>query len=703
MTPITGATPLFALEAIAVDLETTGLDAAKAQIVQLGAVPIARAALCADAGFERLVDPGIPIPGASTAIHGIDDAAVSGAPQLASVWDDFTRRLEGRVVLGHSIGFDLTVLANEAKRRSLPWRKPRALCVRMLAAVAAPSLASHSLDALANWLGLETRDRHRALGDAEAAGLVFLALLPHLEARGVRTLAEAERACRGLSGELERLQGVGWEAPVEEPRDEVLGGFDTYPYRHRVGDIMASPPATVAPKTTLKDAIDIMVGRSISSVFVTPGGRTGLDVAAYAIVTERDAMRRIAAAGAAALAEPVGPIASRPLVTIRENAFLYRAVGRMGRLGSRHLGVRSDANTLVGVVSARDLLKLRVGPAIALADAIEVAGSANDLALAWSSLPVVVRSLIAEAVDAHTVCQIVSEEIRSMTRRAAVLAETAMRDAGKGDPPCPYAVLVLGSGGRGESLLVPDQDNAIVYEAGPPDGPEDQWFAELGTHMADILDRAGIPYCSGGVMAKNADWRGALDTWSERIERWVRLSRPQDLLNVDIFFDLAPVHGALGLGQRLFERAYASGSESPTFAKLLGERLASVPYPVTMFGGIKAQDGRIDLKQHILFPVASAARTLAIRHGVAERSTRARVGGLIARGIGSDADLTALLEAHALGVSLTLAQQSRDIAAGVKPSRMVDLSQMSRRQRADLKQALGRLQDIPTLLRDLMF
>ena len=288
-----------------------------------------------------------------------------------------------------------------------------------------------------------------------------------------------------------------------------------------------------------------------------------------------------------------------------------------------------------------------------------------------------------------------------MTRRATILAADAMREAGRGEAPCPYAMMVLGSGGRGESLLVPDQDNALVFASGALDGPEDRWFAELGDRLSAILDEAGIPLCTGGVMAKNADWRGSLETWTERIARWVQLSRPQDLLN--IFFDEAPVGGALGLGHTLFERAYAAGRENPTFAKLLGERLASVPSPVSLFGKIRGENGRLDLKQHILFPVASAARTLAIRHGIEERSTRARLTGLIARGIGSEADLSALMDAHALGVSLTLDQQSRDIAAGLKPSRMVELAPLSRQQRADLKLALGRLQDIPTLLRDLMF
>ena len=701
--PTTGATPLFALDAIALDLETTGLDAAQALIIEIGAVPVARGTLLADRAYQRLVDPGAPIPPRSTEVHGISDAMVRGAPRLDQLWAEFTDALADRVVIGHSTGYDLTVLAAEARRKGLAWKKPRALCVRLLALIVAPSLASHSLEALAGWLGLETGDRHRALGDAEAAGLIFLALVPRLQEKGIRTLAEAERACRGLGVEMDRHRGAGWEPPVSEPGDAPLGSVDTHAYRHRVGDVMAHPVVVVRPEISLEAAMRVMVDRSISSVLVTPSGQPGLEVAAYSVVTERDAMRRIAAVGAAALAEPVGSIGSSPVHTIRENAFLYRAVGRMSRIGTRHLGVRSDASALVGMVSARDLLKLRAGPALTLADTIEAAPSAADLALAWSTLPAVVRSLVAEDLDARIVSQIVSEEIRSMTRRAAVLAAAAMEAEGLGGPPCPFAVLVLGSGGRGESLLVPDQDNAIVFEAGDPGGSEDQWFAELGARLSAILDTAGIPYCTGGVMGKTPDWRGSIDTWKARIEGWIRNPRQEHLLNVDIFFDETPVHGALALGHALFAHAYDLGRGSPTFAKLLGERLSSVPSGLTMLGGFKSRDGRLDLKLHVLFPVASAARLLSIRHGVAERSTRARIEGLIARGIGSDTDLAAMLDAHGLGLALILAQQSRDIAAGLKPSTYVDLGQISRQQKAELKRALGHLGLLHSLLRDLMF
>jgi DNA polymerase-3 subunit epsilon/CBS domain-containing protein len=58
-----------------------------------------------------------------------------------------------------------------------------------------------------------------------------------------------------------------------------------------------------------------------------------------------------------------------------------------------------------------------------------------------------------------------------------------------------------------------DQDNALVFADGAPGGAEDEWFGQLGIHIADILHEVGVPYCKGGVMAKNPQWRGSLATW----------------------------------------------------------------------------------------------------------------------------------------------------------------------------------------------
>ena len=704
MKPMGGAVPLSAIEAVAVDTETTGLDTAVARIVQIAAVPICPGNVSPPEPFETLVNPGEAIPAASTAIHGIVDAAVASSPRIGEVLPHFLAYCAGRILIGHSIGFDLAVLENEARRAGLAWQKPRSLCLRFLGAIANPRLPEGSLDALAHWLGITIEGRHRAMGDARAAADVFAALVPHLATQGIRTLAEAERACLGLTEHLERGHRAGWVEPVSRPDlSSTTGAVDPYAYRHRVLELMNRDPVIVGENTTIQAAVALMAERQISSVLVSTGSSPGEQLDRYGILTERDVMRQIAAHGADVLTVPVGEIASRPLASIAGAAFVYRAIARMDRLNIRHLAVRDERERLAGIISARDLLKLRAGAAIKLDDAIGAAESAAEMAQAWATLPAVARRLVGEGLDARLIAGVVSEEIRVMTRRAAELAEVTMLRDRFGPPPSRYALMVLGSGGRGESLLAPDQDNAIVFAEGEPGSSQDRWFAELGRRIADTLDASGIPYCKGGIMAREPAWRGSLSHWKQRIDEWVLRSRAEDLLNVDIFFDQRPVHGDLELGAALFDHSYAAAADRPPFAKLIGEKLFARPSPFTFLGAIQTVEGRIDLKLHGLFPIVTATRALAIRHDIRKRSTKGRLEKIARRGLGNADELGRLAEAHSVFMSLMLEQQSIDLEAGIPVSNRVDLAALSRARHTELKSALKVAATVPDLVRDLMF
>src|SRR5688500_13914769 len=88
--PSGSAMPLIGLDAVVIDCETTGLDPAKARIVDLAAVRLTGGKMDAAGSFDSPVRPPEPIPRAATAIHGIDDAAVAEAPLFAEVWPDFS-------------------------------------------------------------------------------------------------------------------------------------------------------------------------------------------------------------------------------------------------------------------------------------------------------------------------------------------------------------------------------------------------------------------------------------------------------------------------------------------------------------------------------------------------------------------------------------------------------------------------------------
>jgi CBS domain-containing protein len=695
------ATPLLALDAVAFDTETTGLDPARARVIEFGAVRLVAGRVDESDRFHALIDPREPIPPASTKIHGIDAARVAGAPDFAAAWPKLEAFLGDAPLIGHTIDFDMAALAAETKRAGIDFRRPRTLDIRSLAEFVRPNLPGFSIEHLAAWLGLEVEQRHSALGDAATTARILVALIPHLRERGVRTFAEAEAVCRRRSEANAGLFGAPAEAPVER----TLSRIDSYPYRHRIADVMSKPPIFIAGDMKLSDAMSILMEKRVSSVLVTPKGKAA-DAGPFrpeqsGILTERDVLRAIAKSGDAAFEQTAGSLASFPLAAVPAEAFVYRAIGRMSRLKVRHLAAVDEAGFVVGALSSRDLLRLRAGAAVSLGDEIDEAKDVHELGRAWAKLPAVARGLLAEEVDARTVAAVISRELGALTRRAAILGEQRMKDAGEGAPPVPYAVLILGSGGRGESLLAMDQDNAIVFEQGEAGGAEDKWFEKLGTHLADILHEVGVPYCKGGVMAKNAPWRGSAAVWRERVAEWIGRSNPQDLLSVDIFFDLRAVHGDGALAEKLWRDAVDMAQGQAAFLKLLAEAKGENISPVGFFG-IKTDDGRVDLKRGGLFGIVAAARILALRYHVLERATRARLEGVKARQVGSERDLDAWIDAHGVIVQAILAQQLVDIPAGRPPSNTVELRRLSRAEQERLKEALKSLRHIDETVRDLL-
>lgn len=684
MTLTVNATPLLSLDAVVLDTETTGLDARSARLVQIGAIRIFGPELAKGERFASLVNPGIPIPAATTAIHGITDEMVGTAPRFDAVAHALAGFIGPSVVIGHSIAYDLAILQREHDLAGLAWQPPRALDIRELARLAAPDLAYYDLDRLCAWLGIEVAGRHTAMGDAEATARVFAALVPMLRQKNIRTLAEAQKGARLL---LERHAGQVGGLVLPGQSDDVVhtavAGIDSFPYRHRVRDVMSAPPVIVPAATSVADAARLLIERRISSVFVaSAGSETG-------IVTERDLLRVVAARGAAALQVPLGEIMTAPLQSVCADAFLYRAIGRMDRLGLRHLAVCDEGGELVGALTSRNLLRQRASAAIMIGDEIESARSVGDLGRVWGQLPVVARSLLDEEVDSRRIAALISSEIVALTRRAAEMAEARMLESGLGPPPVPYCVLVLGSAGRGESLLAADQDNAIIYERGEPGGAEDRWFETAARHMTGILDAVGVPFCTGGVMASNALWRHSVQGWRTVVDGWIRRQSPQDLLNVDIFFDGFPAHGAVSLGHAIWRYAYDAAGHAPDFLQMLSLGAREWTAPLTWLGGIKTDDdGRVDLKKGGLMPILVAARVLSIRHGVYSRATPERLRGVAAKGLASVAEIESIIDSHGAVLRAILLQQLADAEQGVSPSSRVDLKSLGKASRAALREKL---------------
>jgi DNA polymerase-3 subunit epsilon/CBS domain-containing protein len=685
---------------VAPDTETTGLDVARDRIVQIGAVRGGGEAL------DLLVNPGVPVPESASRIHGLSDGDLAGAPGTAEALAKLAGYMDGRVVVGHNIHFDLAVLRHEAARHGTDWAEPRALDVALLAAALTPGRIDNSLDALALAQGIEVAGRHTALGDARAAAAIFAAMIEPLRERGIRSLAEAEAFQARPRALIERQEQAGWMARPGGAPDFAATGADAqktvdgFLYRHRLADVMGAPPIAVAPDATLLETAAVMRTHGIGCVVAEPltGGGGGF-------LSERDILYTLAERGPEAGALPVSEVMSRPVISLPQDTMLYRALGLMARKGLRYLAATAPDGSVSGVFTLRSLLRERALATLALGDRIAAAEGSAALAEVQAELPGLAAALLADGLDAREVAAIISAEGRAMTARAAELAEALMVAEGKGAAPTPFCLLVLGSGGRGESLLAPDQDNAVIVDdgyAGDLDAADD-WFTLWAGHLNRLLDEAGIPYCKGGVMARERAWRKRLGGWCRQVDAWVANPKPENLLNVDIFFDFAPVLGDPALADRLRAHALDDAERARVLIRAMAEASGGHGGATGLFGGFRKDDrGRTDLKGGALLTLVSGARVMALARHVAATATPDRLLQSAENAGAGTSDARMLVEIHGMLLRLILTQQIADIRAGVPPSNAVDTGQLDRGQRKALKQALDRLALMDEMVRGVL-
>ena len=153
---------------VAIDLETTGLDAASDSIIEIGAVRFQGGRELER--FDQLIKPPKSIPPRITQITGIRNSDVAGMPTIEQVRAELLAFVGGDVagVIGHSASFDIGFL----KAAGIDFHRP-VYDTLELSQILLPGRASYSLGELCLTLGIEETPNHRALQDALATAELF--------------------------------------------------------------------------------------------------------------------------------------------------------------------------------------------------------------------------------------------------------------------------------------------------------------------------------------------------------------------------------------------------------------------------------------------------------------------------------------------------------------------------------------------------
>jgi DNA polymerase-3 subunit epsilon len=180
-----------------VDLETTGLAPETERITEIGAVRLRGPDVLAE--FETLVAPGVPVPAPITALTGISDATVAGAPRLRAVLPEFLAFARGDVLVAHNAPFDLAFLRTACERHGYAWPGFEVVDTLSLARALIPqgAVPDFRLPTLARHLGAPLPPTHRAVEDARATAHVLRRLIGLAHRAGAHDV----RGLRALAGE----------------------------------------------------------------------------------------------------------------------------------------------------------------------------------------------------------------------------------------------------------------------------------------------------------------------------------------------------------------------------------------------------------------------------------------------------------------------------------------------------------------------
>ena len=471
-------------------------------------------------------------------------------------------------------------------------------------------------------------------------------------------------------------------------------------FRRIVGDHMAPPPVVVPPGTGAAVVVRRMAEAAGSAAVVLDAERR-----VRGIVTEQDVVRRYAAKGSTDL--PVDELMSTPVLTVRVDDQLYEAIGFMRRHRLRHMPVIDDRGALVGMLHLHDALAVATGPLVEDIDRLTHEESLAGLAEIKAAQVQLAERLLADQVPAPEIQALLSDINNDIHRRVLRLSAAAMAAEGWGEPPAPFACIVMGSGGRGESLLFPDQDHGFVLADYPDErhGTVDPWFIELAERLTAALDRLRFPICRGGVMATNPLWRKTLPQWRRQVAGWMRRRTPATLLACDIFLDFRCVHGCRALADELRAFVTEAAARDRGFLQEMFGIQADHGAGIGLFGRLRTERadrrhrGELNLKLHGTLPLAEAVRLLALASAVPASGTLARIDALVERGVMGADDADHLRAAFALLTGLQLRRQVADYRDGRAVSSFVDPRALSERELGLLKDALRAVNELRARVR----
>lgn len=318
-------------------------------------------------------------------------------------------------------------------------------------------------------------------------------------------------------------------------------------------------------------------------------------------------------------------IASKGLIYINEDDFLFNAQLQMAKHGLKRVVVKNDHEEIVGILDQISLSSFFATNTFAVSNQIINAETLEELKEASHSFIKIIKSLNAKGVKIEFISKLINQLNKKLLDKLyKLLAPKEL--IGKS------CLVVMGSEGRAEQILRTDQDNALIIS--DDCSISEEKLREFTHLFTETLVDFGFPRCEGNIMVSNSYWCRKQSDFKELIYEWVNSPSGDNFMNIAIFYDALCVSGDIEIIKELKNYLFKISSNSQSFYTNFARVINSFDVPLGFFDGFvfnskdEKHKDEIDIKRGGIFIIVQGIRSLSIQNRVLNTNTIKRINSL---------------------------------------------------------------------------
>ena len=470
-------------------------------------------------------------------------------------------------------------------------------------------------------------------------------------------------------------------------------------FTNKIMDFMSDDFILVENDCLVVDAIEELRKSKKSTIIINKNKKV------LGIITEKDILKRVAFK--ADLKTTVNQVMTADVKFVYEDDLLFHAVGKMRKLNVNHLPVLDMEKNILGMIQMNSALAAEIGEIMNQIDGMTYdEEDASGLIRIKKEQINIAEQMLSRNVYPGDICYLLSFLNNVIYRRAIRLAEKRVSEKNIIKDIPNYSVIVMGSGGRMESFLHPDQDNGIIYDENTSEDPKkvDLYFEELAKDFTKTLDDCDIPFCKGDLMASNPLWRKNLKDWKSQVSNWLNNHAPQDMRNIDMLYDFRSVYGKNELAEELRKHINEKLQEKKLL-KFLYFSEEDSDAAIGFFGQfiLEKNDeeniGLLNLKHTGTLPLVESIRLYSIKNKITKISTFERLDELNNIGVLTNDETDFFKNAHRFMSSILLKNQVERSKKNLVIKNFINPKNLLEREKKVLKIYLKKIKELKSKVR----